>query len=139
MNVQSMVNNPYGQSINGLWRGSENRKELEIHIMKYFKELYDVAVNGIDLIVDGNIEQFNVVFILVTYIGLLEKLLGKCSSTAKYGCFWCDKTKNDWDSLLKINKGKQQMIKDMVIDGNKGIKELRQEPDHKTSTFKKRE
>lgn len=66
MNVCSMINNPYDQYINGLWRGSENLNGLEIHIENYFDELDDIALKGIELIVDGNLEYFNVVFFLVT-------------------------------------------------------------------------
>ena len=119
LNVSQMVNNPYCQYINGLWKGSETREGVEYHMKVYLKDLDKVSKEGVDLMIDNQLEHFNVLLFLVTDIGLLEKILGKCSSTSLYGCFWCDKVKNDWDNLYKP-KGKQQSVKEMTTNGQKG-------------------
>lgn len=74
LNVKQMVNNPYGQYINGLWRESETREGLEVHMGGHFQDLDKVKLNDVDLIVNGNREHFNVLLFLVTDIGLLEKV-----------------------------------------------------------------
>lgn len=136
LNIRSMINNPYGQFINCLWRGSESRDGLQIHVSDHFKALDEVAGKGIELLVNNEIEHFNVVIFLVTDIGLLEKILGKCSSISKFGCFWCDQQKDDWNIPGK-SKGKLQSITDMISNGNKAIAELGTNPNHSTAAFKK--
>ena len=136
LNIKTMVNNPYGQFINALWRGSESRNGLEIHIQDVLHELDKIAEEGIQLNVNGDVEHFNVIVFLVTDIGLLEKLLGKCSSTSMFGCFWCDKKKDDWDKP-KRPEGKPQEIDDMLIDGNKALAELGKDPNRKCTKFTK--
>lgn len=43
---------------NGLWRGSECREELEMHVQAYFDELDGVVKDGIELTVNGKNEYF---------------------------------------------------------------------------------
>ena len=60
LNIQELCNNPYGQVIFTLWRGSESRKMLESHDSEHFKELGLLVRGGKKLIVN-NEENFNIV------------------------------------------------------------------------------
>ena len=44
MNMKDMLNCPYGQFISTLWRGSENRKMLELHCQKHYDELAQLGI-----------------------------------------------------------------------------------------------
>ena len=87
---------PYGQYIDCLWRGVQSRENFLIHVKPYFQEQDKVAKDGIYLLVDGKKEHFNVIVFLMADIGLLEKMLGKCTSTSTFGSFWCNQSKSDW-------------------------------------------
>ena len=76
LNITSLINNPYGQFINCLWRGSETRQNLESHIWMHLRELDMLVSKGIDLEFNGKIEHFNVIVFLVADLALLEKVLG---------------------------------------------------------------
>ena len=58
LNHKEVRNSPYGQYINCLSRGVENRENLSIHVKPYFQELDMIAKDGIDLPVDGKKEHF---------------------------------------------------------------------------------
>ena len=134
LNHKEVSNSPYGQYINCLWRGAENRGNFMIHVKPYFQQLDKVAKDGIDLLVDGEKEHFNVIVFLIADIGLLEKILGKCTSTSMFGCFWCDQPKNDW-TKDKAAQGKTQTIPKMLELGKKAANTLGDDPDHKSAKF----
>ena len=135
LNCTKMIGSPYGQFINCLYRGNESRAVVEVHCKAYFSELDKVAREGLPILVDGVQEHFNVVVFLVADLGLLEKVLGKCSSTSIYGCFWCDKHQKNWD-CLKADKGNGQSIAAMTKTGEEAEQVLGKEPDHYCSKFK---
>jgi len=68
-------------------------------------------------------------------IGLLEKVLGKCSSISMFGCYWYDMKKADWN-ILETPDGKTQIVSDMHESGKKAVKELGKNPSHTTAKFK---
>ena len=134
LNSTKMIGSPYGQFINCLYRGNESRDILRAHCQAYFKELDLAAKQGLTLSVKGKEEHFNILVFLVADIGLLEKILGKCSSTSLYGCFWCNKHKQQWDNP-KAPKGKAQSIPEMARMGKEGERVLGENPNHKSSQF----
>ena len=77
LNLKQMVNNPYGQIINVLWRGQECRKGLNIHLKEYLEELHLVSKVGVDLIINGKLEYFNLVFFSGSRYWALGKITWK--------------------------------------------------------------
>ena len=136
MNFPDLLNSPYGQFVISLWRGSENRENLLNHLSGHFKELEEIVHSGLEIFVDAKLETFNVVVILCTDLGLLDKLLGKCGTTSKYGCYWCCKLLKNWSETAKT-KGTPQEIKEMLVAGEKAVKELGDSPSHYSKEFTK--
>ena len=70
LNDKSVLNSPYGQYINCLWRGPENRDNFLLHVKAYLKDLDSIAKNGVVLTVNGRREHFNIIVFFVADIGL---------------------------------------------------------------------
>ena len=136
LNMMKMVNSPHGQFINCLWRGSESREGLLLHLSAYLADLENVVKNGIQLSVNGVLETFNVVVFVCTDLGFMEKLLGKCSTTSMFGCFWCSKQLKSW-SDDRHDIAKPQTIREMVNNGEKALKELGNNPSRTSAKFVK--
>lgn len=123
LNMKKMVNSPYGQFINALWRGTENREGLSLHLATYFTDVENAVKNGIELSIEGRIENFNVIVFLCTDLGFLEKALGKCSTTSTFGCFWCIKRIQSWAESIP-DAANHQTIKQMIEDGEEALQTL---------------
>ena len=137
LNLTELLSSPYGQFVMSLWRGSETRKHLMAHVTAHYQELTEAVQYGIEL-VHGNksVETFNIVVFLCTDIGLLENILGKCSSISKFGCFWCKKPLAKW-AENGPSKAEHQTVKAMVSDGMEAVRELGENPSHTSAMFTK--
>ena len=122
INLEDLLNSPYGQFVVSLWRGSENRNNLKLHLTGHFQELEYLVQSGLEISVNGTTETFNVVVILCTDLGLLDKLLGKCGKTSKYGCYWCCKPIKNWSDNART-KGIPQEITEMEVTGQNALNE----------------
>ena len=68
MNLQSLVNSPLGQFVVSSWRGGENRSLLRTHMAANFREVEEMAREGITVKVAGAeaVESFNVVVLCIS-------------------------------------------------------------------------
>lgn len=97
MNITNLLNSPYGQFIMSLFRGSESKDSIELHCKRNFQELDHLLKSGIEITFsEDKIERFNVVIFFVADLGLVKEVIGKCSSTGKFGCYRCVKKIDDW-------------------------------------------
>lgn len=110
LNLKDLVSCPYGQFISTLWRGKESRKMLQIHAQKHYNELCDLVKNGINLNINGLMEEFNVILIFVADLSFTKEILGKCSSTQTFGCFHCELNIKSWSTTKKIKGNPQSII-----------------------------
>ena len=134
-NIGSLIHSPYGQFATSLYRGSENRKVLECHGKAHFDEFCTLIHDGIELsLPDGSQEHFNVIVLLVTDLGYIKEVIGKCSSTGYYGCYHCTKRINDWNAA-KPSKAKPQSVKQFVVDGSLALQKLGKNPDKGSSKY----
>ena len=92
LNNSELLHSPYGQFIASLFRGSESRLNLEIHGNAHYTEVKNLLMNGFFF----NGEKFNVVPFLCADLSFVKEVLGKCSCTSLYGCFYCKMHINDW-------------------------------------------
>ena len=105
LNMKQILQSPHSQFISSLWRGAESRENLELHLASHFIELEDAVKNSLEVMVENKPEKFNIVIFLCTDLGFLEKILGKCSTTSKYSCFWCTKEILKWsDTIISYEK-----------------------------------
>ena len=110
LNIEELVNCPYGQFITSLWRGSESREMIENHLNIFFKEVEQLVKCGIE--VCG--EKFNVVCFFVADLCLVKDVIGQCQCTSIYGCFHCKLDINSWSS-----KERKIGLKKSVLEMNK--------------------
>ena len=97
MNMKSLLNSPLGQFIQCLWRGQEKREALVSHCTALFSELESLTRSGVRLTLPcGTMEEFNVAMIYVADLSHMEKVMGRVSCTAKYGCMRCKKPSSAW-------------------------------------------
>lgn len=127
LNMPELSNNPYGQFVSTLWRGSEDRKMLSVHCNAHFSELSYAVRHGVKLVVDGNVETFNVIVFMVADLSFLKDILGHCSSVSMYGCFYCKLRSSLWVSK-KFQTGPSKTLTQMVIDGEKGFQKFGDNP-----------
>ena len=100
LNLKSLITSPLGQFVNGLWRGPESRKYLKGHLSGTYQELEDCVRNGLAVTLpDGQLEIFNVVVFYVADLAHKTEVLGRISTTAKYGCLHSKKPVGDWAKL----------------------------------------
>ena len=122
-----MLHSPYGQFIFALWRGSENRKNIKLHAENYHKEILDLLLNGHEfLLPNGDREFINIVPIMCADLSFIKEIIGKCSCTSKFGCFYCKKPLKDWTENSTIFEA--QSINEMIVAGNAGEKYLGEYP-----------
>ena len=92
LNIHHLVTSPFGQFLNGLWRGPETRRMLSAHLSATYAELEDCVRNGIMVTLpDGCQEVFNVIVFYVADLGHKTEVLGRVLATAKFGCPHCKK------------------------------------------------
>ena len=60
INIEELLNSPYGQFVMSLWRGIECRENVQQHLTMHFGELEEVVKSGLDLFINGVTENFNV-------------------------------------------------------------------------------
>ncbi|XP_047139031.1 uncharacterized protein LOC124814958 [Hydra vulgaris] len=138
LNLKKMINSPYGQFITTLWRGSESKVMLEIHVKCHYEDLTDLVLNGINLVTtDTNtVEHFNVLCFFVADLGFLKNIIGLCACTSTYGCYHCLLKKDEWSSKIK-QSGEKRSIAVMAELGEKVESILGANPDHDSVLFKK--
>ena len=92
LNNKSMLHSPYGQFLSSLWRGNESYENISLHTKAYHQEMKFLLMNGGEFeLPNGDHEVFNVVPILCADLGFTKHILGKCSCTGLYGCYYCKK------------------------------------------------
>ena len=91
-----------------------------------------MVANGITLKVDG----IDVVVFIVADLSCIKELLGRCSTSHTYGCFYCNLHHEHYDSLNKMT-GNSRSINDMNENGEKAAAILGQYPDKYSGEFKK--
>jgi len=126
-----LLHSPYGQFLSSLWRGSESRINVDLHTKEFFNKVTNLVKEGIEVKHKNGFE-----FVFATFcadLGFVKEVLGKCSSTSLYGCFYCKKKIHDWDQDTCITASKQS-IKEMVMLGLKAFEHLGENPDYKTFT-----
>jgi Outer membrane cobalamin receptor protein len=75
INLLSLANNPYGQFISTLWRGSEDRITLDSHVSGHYIDVNKAVINGIDLTVNRIREHFNVIAFFVADLSFVKDIL----------------------------------------------------------------
>lgn len=135
LNLEEMINNPYGQFVSTLWRGSESRSMLKVHVSDHYNELHELVLNGIDLIIEGAVEHFNIIIFFVADLCFIKDIIGQCQSTSTYGCYHCSQPIHKWMSTKKeISEPKE--VATMVRIGNDAIKSLDENIDRTSKKFK---
>ena len=135
LNCPDLLNSPYGQILSSLWRGKETRQNLQQHTLWYHSQVYDLLLNGAHFTLpSGNVEKFNVIPIVCADLGFIKELLGKCSSTGTYGCYYCKKPKKKWAEKKMIPE-QWQTMKEMSVAGSKARDVLGDSPDHNSKIF----
>ena len=136
LNNESLRHSPYGQFLSSLWRGSESRLNVGIHVTNHYKEIKDLLSNGISIpTTNGDFEHFNVLPIMCADLSFVKEVIGKCSSTSTYGCFYCKRQIKDWDAN-KLTEKVHQSLPECVTLGKEALEVLGEHPDHETSKFK---
>ena len=137
LNMLDLVNNPYGQFVSTLWRGKENRESLIVHVSSHYNELSSAVRDGISLLVDDQIEFFNVIVIFVADLSFVKEVIGQCQCTSIYGCYHCKMHIDNWSKPTRQKQLEPKSIKEMVKNGDAAKKVLGDSPDHGTTAFKK--
>ena len=135
LNMTDLVNNPYGQFISSLWRGSESRAMLKIHVDSHYQELTEAVKNGVSLFVNNCEEVFNVVAFLVADLSFVKDIIGQCSSISSYGCYHCIMPSKQWLNNERITAD-PKIISTMAKYGEEGLKTLGENPSHDSKEFK---
>ena len=90
--MEELFNSPYGQLVVALFKGKENRANIDAHASSYHKQMWHMVEHGISVkLPSGIIERFNVICILCCDLLYLKDILGKCSTSGDYGCYYCKK------------------------------------------------
>ena len=135
LNLKEMVNCPYGQFITTLWRGSESREMIFVHVGNHYTELTELVKNGVTLVINDKVEYFNVVSFFVADLCFVKDVLGVCSCTATYGCYHCILPRDKW-SLKTKAIGKEREVSKMVEMGIHASNTLGKNPDRNSKLFK---
>ena len=128
-----MIHSPYGQFITSLWRGSESRLNVKIHVSDHYNEIKELLVNGLIVDKNGSTEKFNVLPIMCADLCFVKEVIGKCSCTSLYGFFYCKKQIKDWDK--DVNKAQPQSMIEISAFGKKAMDSLGEHPDHSSKKF----
>ena len=134
LNLKSLITSPLGQFINGLWRGPESRKYLKGHLSGTYQELDDCVRNGLAVTLpDGRMEVFNVVVFYVADLAHKTEVLGRTSTTAKYGCLHCKKPVGDW---AKLSPPAQVLTtQEMIRHGREAQQKLGETPNKDSAVY----
>ena len=135
LNMLELVNNPYGQFISTLWRGKESRENIEMHVNAHYIEINEAVEYGITLEVDGALEDFNLLVLLVADLCFIKEIIGQCQCTSLYGCYHCKMPYSSWTTKHR-NYSQPKTIAEMVIHGKEANDVLGDHPDHLSSKFK---
>ena len=136
LNNFEMLHSPYGQFISSLWRGSESRTNVEIHTEQHYQEVKELLVNGVEVTSYDNMEKFNILPIMCADLSFVKEVVGKCSSTSRYGCLYCKRKIDEWGcDEEKLKNVEAQSMKEAVESGKKAIDQLGKYPNHSTKTF----
>ena len=73
MNIESLINCPYGQFVSALWRGSEKRETLNVHVGSHYDDLSNAVKSGMNLIVNDQPETFNLICFLIADLSFSKK------------------------------------------------------------------
>ena len=135
LNVEELLQSPYGQIMSSLWRGCENRENLIRHGSKFHHQLKGLLINGAEFTLpNGEREEMNVIPIMCADLGYMKEILGKCLSTCKYDCYYCKKPLKEWDSQ-KVSTAEPLSTREMIASGTQGETLLGVNPDHKLREF----
>ena len=135
LNVNELLHSPYGQFVSTIYRGKETRESIEQHTHVYHNEVKEMLINGGDFITpSGSCEPFNIIPFLCADLSFLKDLLGRCSCTSLYGCFFCKKIISKWGEDISTKPEKMTM-KEMCVYGCKGEEILGHNPDHSSPKF----
>ena len=133
LKLKSLIASPPGQFVNGLWRGPESRKYLKGHLSRKYQELDDCMRNGLAVTLPhGRLEIFNVVIFYVADLVHKTEVLGRTSTTAKYGCLHCKTPVGDWAMLSP--PAQVLATQEMIWQGREAQQKLRETP-HKYSVL----
>ena len=73
-----MLNSSYGQFISSLWRGKGNGKNIKRYTKKYYEQIKDMLLNGIDLKVPTRgTEKFNIIQVVCADLGFIKEIFHK--------------------------------------------------------------
>ena len=102
----------------------------------YFNDLEAAVKNGVNLVVNGEAELFNIILFFVADLSFVKDVIGHCSSTSRYGCFHCKMPLSDW---LTVERKTCQptIVSQMVMDGIKGLEILGPSPKKDSGQFTK--
>ena len=112
LNNSELLHSPYGQFVASLFRGSESRENLDIHGKLHYNEIKNLLFNGFEF--DG--EKFNVVPFLCADLSFVKEILGKCSCTSLYGCFYCKMHIDQWGKDRPVKKDESEEEKRLRLD-----------------------
>ena len=129
-----MLHSPYSQFISSLWRGSESRINVEIHASEHYAEIKNLLLNGIEIQFERTVENSNVVPVISADLCFVKEVIGKCSSTSLYGCFYCKKHISKWYSDIS-NKAERQTMTEILSFGEKALQVLGKNPAHDSKAF----
>ena len=136
LNLQNLINSPYGQFATSLFRGPENRTSLKSHGQIHFNQLKCLATNGLLMqLPDTSFEHFNVVVFLVADLGYIKEVIGKSSCMSMYGCYQCCKPINEWHSKDK-KIAKLQTVSNYTLLGKKAEAHLGENPEKDSTKYK---
>lgn len=130
LNNTEMLHSPYGQFVASLFRGSESRENVDIHTQSHYTEIKKLLSDGI--IIDN--EKFNVLPTMCADLCFVKEIVGKCSCTSIFGCFFCKKNIKNWDQDV-LEKSDPQTIEEMIVSGEQAVNVLGKNPDHSTKEF----
>ena len=134
LNLRDCITSPLGQFVNGIWRGPETRKYLKAHLTGTYTEMDDCVRNGLIVTLpDGRKEHFNVIVFYVADLGHKAEVLGRASTTAKFGCLHCRKEINEWSKLS--TPAAPLSTQDIIKYGNKAGQALGEYPDKDTQNY----
>lgn len=99
LNNIGMLHSPYSQFIASLWRGSESRLNVKIHVSEHYNEIKELLDNGLIVDKNGSTEKFDVLPIMCADLCFGKEVIEKCSCTSIYGSFYYKKDVSNWERI----------------------------------------
>ena len=134
LNIKELLNNPYGQFISTLWRGSESREMIETHIAAHYNELSKMVRNGLHLCANDTLEHFNIVCFFVADLCFIKDVIGQCSCMSMYGCYHCQMKNSEWCSKER-KSAKKKSFTELNKYSIKAVEILGKNPIRESSKF----